>query len=176
MTMTVEERVAFLAEDGHVGVISIEREGRAPLSVPLWYRYDPGGDLWIWIQRGSVKDVALREARRFTLVAQSEEYPYKYVSVEGPVVGDEGAPTREQLLEIIRRYVADEEANFIVDAYESAGQLAYDASVLIRMHPERWLGADHSKAAGVGPGSSAVLSTRRNETIHGEVRALLPTR
>jgi hypothetical protein len=148
MTMTVEERVAFLAEDGHVGVISIEREGSAPLSVPLWYRYEPGGDVWTWIQRGSVKEVALREAQRFTLVAQSEEYFCKYVSVEGPVVGDEGAPTCEQLLGIVRRYVPDDEVIFVVDAYQSAGQLTDDASVLIRMHPERWLGADHSKAAG----------------------------
>ncbi len=93
MTMSPEERSAFLAEDGHVGVIAIEREGRAPLSVPLWYRYVPRGEVWAWIQRGSAKDVALREAKRFTLVAQSEEYPY-------------------------------------------------------RMRPERWLGADHSKAAG----------------------------
>jgi hypothetical protein len=38
--MTRAEREAYLA-DLHVGVISIERAGSAPLTVPIWYDYDP---------------------------------------------------------------------------------------------------------------------------------------
>ena len=41
--MTKEEREAFLA-DLHVGVISIAEEGRGPLTVPIWYSYEPGGE------------------------------------------------------------------------------------------------------------------------------------
>ena len=40
LTMTRSEREAFLAAV-HVGVISIERAGQAPLAVPIWYDYDP---------------------------------------------------------------------------------------------------------------------------------------
>ena len=41
LKMTKEEREAFLA-DLHVGVISIARDGRGPLTVPIWYDYEPG--------------------------------------------------------------------------------------------------------------------------------------
>ena len=44
--MTEEERDAFLA-DLHVGVLSIEQDGRPPLSVPIWYDYAPGVGVWV---------------------------------------------------------------------------------------------------------------------------------
>ena len=43
LVMTVEEREAYLA-DLHVGVVSVAgADGRAPLAVPVWYRYEPAG-------------------------------------------------------------------------------------------------------------------------------------
>ena len=42
LAMTKQEREAFLA-DLHVGVISIDEAGRGPLTVPIWYDYQPGG-------------------------------------------------------------------------------------------------------------------------------------
>ena len=44
-TMTRAEREAFLA-GLHVGVLSIPSDG-APLSAPIWYDYEPGGDIWV---------------------------------------------------------------------------------------------------------------------------------
>jgi nitroimidazol reductase NimA-like FMN-containing flavoprotein (pyridoxamine 5'-phosphate oxidase superfamily) len=44
LAMTPEEREAFRA-DVHVGIISIADEGRGPLTVPIWYAYEPGGEL-----------------------------------------------------------------------------------------------------------------------------------
>jgi nitroimidazol reductase NimA-like FMN-containing flavoprotein (pyridoxamine 5'-phosphate oxidase superfamily) len=44
LTMTKQERETFLA-DAHIGIISIAEEGRGPLTVPIWYAYDAGGDL-----------------------------------------------------------------------------------------------------------------------------------
>ena len=41
LAMTKKEREAFLA-DLHVGVISIEQAGSPPLTVPIWYDYQPG--------------------------------------------------------------------------------------------------------------------------------------
>src|SRR4029453_16252084 len=46
LQMSRAERESFLA-DVHVGVISIEEPGRGPLSVPIWYAYQPGGELWL---------------------------------------------------------------------------------------------------------------------------------
>ena len=43
LSMSRKEREEFLAET-HVGILSVTEEGgRAPLSIPIWYRYEPGG-------------------------------------------------------------------------------------------------------------------------------------
>ena len=84
LTMTRDEREGFLA-DLHVGVISIaEGEGRT-LSAPIWYDYEPGGELWIVTDASSRKGRAIARSGRFSLCAQTEQAPYKYVSVEGPI-------------------------------------------------------------------------------------------
>ena len=84
--MSEHERQEFLA-GVHVGVISIERADGPPLTVPIWYGYEPGGVVWIITGAESVKGRLLDAAGRFSLCAQTEEPPfYKYVSVEGPIV------------------------------------------------------------------------------------------
>ena len=64
--MTKQEREAFLA-DVHVGVISIAEVGRGPLTVPIWYNYEAGGEIRIMTGRESRKEVAAR-ADRFSLL------------------------------------------------------------------------------------------------------------
>ena len=54
LKMTKEEREKFLA-DLHIGIISLARPDRAPLTVPIWYDYEPGGNLWIVTEPGSAK-------------------------------------------------------------------------------------------------------------------------
>jgi hypothetical protein len=88
--MTKEEREAFLA-NVHVGIISISEEGRGPLTVPILHAYDPGGDLRIMTGRESRKGRLLARAGRFSLCVQTENPPYKYVSVEGPIISTEPA-------------------------------------------------------------------------------------
>ncbi|MFC7940793.1 pyridoxamine 5'-phosphate oxidase family protein, partial [Streptomyces sp. NPDC057387] len=39
--------------------VNATEEGRAPLAVPIWYAYEPGGDLWIMTGRDSRKGVAI---------------------------------------------------------------------------------------------------------------------
>ncbi|MEU9691659.1 pyridoxamine 5'-phosphate oxidase family protein [Amycolatopsis japonica] len=137
--MTAEEREAFLSEV-HIGVLAVEREGRAPLAVPVWYDYEPGGELLIWMDGGSVKDKAIKKAGRLSLVAQSETLPYKYVTAEGPVIANDAPPTREQALKIAQRYLSEDEGTKYVD-----GALS-DNSVLVRVRPEKWLSNDQGKA------------------------------
>lgn len=91
------------------------------------------------MERGTVKEKAIRKAGRFSLVAQSEELPYKYVSVEGPVVANDGPPTREQALAIARRYLPEDEAVGYVNGALGEG------SLLVRMRPEKWLSNDQGK-------------------------------
>jgi nitroimidazol reductase NimA-like FMN-containing flavoprotein (pyridoxamine 5'-phosphate oxidase superfamily) len=137
--MTKEEREAFLA-DLHVGVISIAEEGRGPLTVPIWYSYEPGGEIRIITARSSRKGKLLEQAGRFSLCAQAETPPYKYVSVEGPIVAIEGADLERDRRPLARRYFGAQ----LGDSYiENTRDLV--GNVLIRMRPERWLTVDYAK-------------------------------
>ncbi|UOZ08667.1 pyridoxamine 5'-phosphate oxidase family protein [Amycolatopsis sp. WQ 127309] len=136
--MTAVEREAFLS-GVHVGVLAVERAGRAPLAVPVWYDYAPGGELLIWMERDTVKDRAIRAAGRLSLAAQDETPPYRYVTVEGPVIANDEPPTRDQALRIAGRYWPAEQAREYVDS--ALGP----QSVLVRVRPEKWLSNDQSK-------------------------------
>ena len=78
-TMTPAERERYLA-DVHVGVIAVERPERAPLAVPIWYGYEPGGEVLLWTDADSVKHKLIRSAGRFAITVQDEQPPYKYVT------------------------------------------------------------------------------------------------
>ena len=136
--MTRQEREEFLA-GVHVGVVAVDRPGRAPLATPVWYDYAPGGDVLIWTDRGTVKERLFREAGRFSICAQDETLPYRYVTAEGPVADIDRAPTEEEALRITGRYMpADESARWVQD------NLGVN-SLLVRMRPEKWLSADYGK-------------------------------
>jgi nitroimidazol reductase NimA-like FMN-containing flavoprotein (pyridoxamine 5'-phosphate oxidase superfamily) len=139
--MTRQEREKFLAEL-HVGIISIAEDGRGPLTVPVWYAYEPGGELRVLTASASRKGRLLERARRFSLCAQTETPPYRYVSVEGPVVAIAAADVERDLRPLARRYLGAEAG----DAYIAATRDQHADDVLIRMRPERWLTADFGKA------------------------------
>ncbi|MEW6296664.1 MAG: pyridoxamine 5'-phosphate oxidase family protein [Thermodesulfobacteriota bacterium] len=90
-TMTRAEQETFLAEV-HVGILSIPEEGRGPLTVPIRYAYEPGGELWFVTARSSRKGRLLVPGRRVSLCAQDERPPYKYVSIgcDAPYSGVDG--------------------------------------------------------------------------------------
>jgi PPOX class probable F420-dependent enzyme len=136
-TMTSEEREAFLAEK-RVGVIAVERPGRAPLSVPIWYGYEPGGEVLLCTDAGSLKEKLIRAAGRFAITTQVEEPPYRYVTAEGDVTAIEPA-TRDVLEAIAVRYLGAEAGAAFTD--QSFGA----SSLVIRMRPRRWLSTDYSK-------------------------------
>ena len=64
LAMTKQERETFLA-DLHVGIISIPEEGRGPLTVPIWYSYEPGGELRVITPTTSRKAQLLQHAGRY---------------------------------------------------------------------------------------------------------------
>jgi PPOX class probable F420-dependent enzyme len=139
-SMSREEREQFLAEV-HVGVLSVaEPGGRGPLTVPIWYGYQPGGLVSVVTGSGSRKVAAIRAAGRVSMCAQDGRPPYKYVTVEGPAV-IEAADLAERLA-IARRYLGTEGG----DAFIASNPDIDDA--VIRMTPERWLTADFSEESG----------------------------
>ena len=141
VTMSEHERQEFLAAL-HVGVISIERADGPPLTVPIWYSYEPGGLLWVITSPDSLKGRLLTAARRFSLCAQTEDPPfYKYVSVEGPIVDMAPADLEADRRPLARRYFGPE----LGDRYvaDSGGE----ANLKYSMRPTRWWSVDYSKSA-----------------------------
>lgn len=137
MALTMEERERFLAEP-HVAALSVfEHPDRAPLTVPIWYEYEPGGELMVLNAVGSRKGKAMEAAGRFTMMVQRTTPSVRYVSVEGPLTGVEPA-TEEQHRRMAARYLPPErvEEYLAVAAPDIGPQLAY------RMRPQRWLSAD----------------------------------
>jgi len=140
VTMTREEREQFLG-GVHVGVLSVaSADGGSPLTVPVWYSYLPGGTVNVITGGGTRKAAAIRAAGRFSLCAQDERPPYKYVTVEGPVTIEEAS--HDERLALARRYLGPEGGDAYVSANPTGGQ------VVVRMTPERWLSVDYSKVYG----------------------------
>jgi PPOX class probable F420-dependent enzyme len=137
-SMSQAEREEFLAAV-HVGVLSVASgDGRGPLAIPVWYTYQPGGTVNVSTGRSTRKARAIEAAGRFSLCAQDERPPYKYVTVEGPAVIEESnAPER---LELARRYLGTEGGDAFIAANPGS-----DDDVLIRMTPERWLSVDYGQ-------------------------------
>lgn len=89
----------FLA-DLHVAIISIPVKNRGPLTVPIWYAYEPGGAIRLMTFKDSWKARLLKMGLRFGLGVQDENPPYKCVSVEGPVVGIHDADLEQEICPI----------------------------------------------------------------------------
>lgn len=142
LAMTKAEREAFLA-DVHIGVLSIEDPGRGPLAAPVWYAYEPGGEIQIVTDRDSRKGRLLAAGKRVSFVAQTESIPYQYVSVEGPVVAIEPADSRRHTLPIAQRYLGKELGEQYVAA--TGDEREARGSILVRIRPERWLTVDYRK-------------------------------
>lgn len=143
LTMSREERETFLA-DVHVGVLSVSQASRGPLSIPVWYTYTAGGVISVITGGASRKARLIADAGRFSLCAQSETPPYKYVTVEGPVVSTETPVGPEERRAEAYRYLGRE----FGDLYLTATAESSRSSCVIRMLPETWLTADFAKEYG----------------------------
>ncbi|MFF5296024.1 pyridoxamine 5'-phosphate oxidase family protein [Paractinoplanes globisporus] len=137
MALSREEREQFLAEP-HIGALSVvERPDRAPLTVPIWYQYEPGGDLWIATEPGARKMQAIRAAGRFGIMVERSTPTARYVSVQGPVVVIEpGSPERSR--EMAQRYIPPAR----VEEYLEFERTQIGEQVIVHMRPEHWLSSD----------------------------------
>jgi PPOX class probable F420-dependent enzyme len=136
--MTVPEREAFLA-DVRVGMLSVnDDEDRAPLTVPIWYAYDSGLVTFVTGRR-SRKARLIERSGRVSLAVQQETPPYRYVSVEGPVIAVETVDV-EELSRLRERYLGPAAAR---RARERSPE-PDPSEVMVRMRPERWRSEDYT--------------------------------
>jgi Pyridoxamine 5'-phosphate oxidase len=141
LAMTKAQREAFLAET-RPGIISVAEANRGPLTIPIWYSYEPGGVLRMVTGGASRKAALIRKAGRLSLCVQTETAPYKYVSVEGPVTI--GTPDFERdIRAVAHRYLGEQMGEWYVQS--TAAERA--DSILVTLTPARWLTVDYSKMA-----------------------------
>jgi nitroimidazol reductase NimA-like FMN-containing flavoprotein (pyridoxamine 5'-phosphate oxidase superfamily) len=145
--LTDQERQAFLAEP-RVGVLSVASDtDRPPLTVPVWYSYQPGGTIAFFtgtMGQKARKTRLIQKAGVVSLCVQDPEPPYKYVTVEGTLVKTDQPPTAEQMLAVTRRYIPEEQAQGFVNA---ALQDPGESLILFTIRPDRWLTFDFSDDA-----------------------------
>jgi hypothetical protein len=137
MRLSVRERELFLAEP-HIAALSVSAEqGLGPLTIPIWYQYEPGGEAWVLVEAASRKVPLIKAAGRFTLMVDRVVPTTRYVSVEGPVTRI--VPETDELLrEITERYLPPEKAT----AYIKLAKTEFGEQIAIHMRPEHWLSSD----------------------------------
>lgn len=138
LSMNRNEREAFLAQ-AHVGVISIADPARGVVAVPIWYDYDPTVGVWVITDPRSIKGKALHAAGRYAMTVQVSTFPYRYVSVEGPIIEERDTSKERDLRPMAIRYNGKEDGDAYADSYpENIGHVYV-------MRPERWLTQDLTK-------------------------------
>ena len=137
LTMTPAERWTFLTEVPRVCVLSVDAPERAPVSSPIWFSAHDG-NIAFAIGPESRKAELLRRSGRATICVQSEDVPYKYVTVEG-AVENIGRATEAFLREEAVRYLGPDLGDLYIAA--TADEIS-DTWVL---RPERWSSIDYAK-------------------------------
>ena len=140
LAMSKGEREQFLAAQ-RVGIVSVVEPGRGPLALPIWYAYEPGGEVRFLTGTASRKAVLIRQAGRVSLCVQNETPPYQYVSVEGPVAIAEPDYERD-VRPMAYRYLGEQLGDWYLQA--TAEERAR-GTILVRLRPEHWLTADYNK-------------------------------
>lgn len=137
MALSKDEREQFLTEP-HIAALSVSAGAeRGPLTVPIWYQYERGGDPWVLTGAGSRKHRLIEATGYFSLMVERLEPSIRYVAVDGAVASIE--PTTDaELLEMVERYLSPEQ----VQPYIDGAAAQHGASVTIRMRAEHWLSAD----------------------------------
>jgi uncharacterized protein len=139
------EREDFLAQP-HIGVLSVASDSdRPPLTVPVWYAYQPGGNITFFTGtdgRRARKTRLLERAGTLSFCVQRAEHPYKYVTVEGTVIDVERKPSVADVVAIVRRYLPEDAAQGFAEA-----EVANPAGTftLFTVRPDRWLSFDFAE-------------------------------
>jgi len=131
--MAQDEREAFLSEP-HVGVLAVADPDGPPVVSPVWYTYEPGGPVTVLTGRRSRKAALMRQAGQVSLCVQSEAPPYRYVTVEGPLVEVDGPVDPDERRALARRYLGPD----LGDRYVATNDPEKAGIAVYRFTPERW--------------------------------------
>jgi PPOX class probable F420-dependent enzyme len=145
ITMTADERRAFLDEARDLQVASLNADG-TPHLVTMWYVRD-GDDLLFWTYGKSQKVVNVRRDPRIAvLVATGDEYEQlRGVSVNGTatVIDD-----RDEVLAIGERIFEKYWEPITSEDVRAGVHMMGAKRVVIRVTPEKTTSWDHSKLGG----------------------------
>jgi PPOX class probable F420-dependent enzyme len=137
-TMSDEQRDEFLQER-RLGTLAIGRSTKAPLLAPIWYRYTPGGTVDICMSSTSAKAQRLRAEGRASMSVLTEDNPYRYVTVEGPVAVEElGENTYEELLAMSTRYLGKKAGAMYTENFMKNLGSSGSTEAIVRITPENW--------------------------------------
>jgi nitroimidazol reductase NimA-like FMN-containing flavoprotein (pyridoxamine 5'-phosphate oxidase superfamily) len=139
--MTKAEREAFVAAP-RIAVVSIADGDRGPLTAPVWYSYEPGGEIRFVTGRDSLKGKLLSDGVRIGFCVQTETPPYQYVSIEGPVRVEKPDFERDTRAMAVRYLGERGGARYLEgrDPEESA-----ESSIVVILAPEVWRTVDYGK-------------------------------
>jgi hypothetical protein len=140
MAMRPDEREHFLA-GAHVGIVAhgTPTPG-APLASPVWYSYEPGGDVVFVTAARSLKALHLAALGTATFLVQDESPPQRFVGVSGPVSVTTGAES-EVRRTIARRYLPEDAVEGFLSMTPS------DAVATVSLTPTTWWSTDFGKLA-----------------------------
>ncbi|MCH8088525.1 MAG: pyridoxamine 5'-phosphate oxidase family protein, partial [Chloroflexi bacterium] len=97
-----DEAITEFLQEQRIGVLAINREGRPPQLVPVWFVYD-GKDIWLMSEKRVPKITNMRRDPRLSLCVHDSTFPYRAVVVYGTgTLTEENVPERRR--EIARRY------------------------------------------------------------------------
>lgn len=142
--MTPTERETFLAEP-HIGTMSVATgDERPPLTVPLFYGYQPGGELSFFTSSKGQRARKTGLIERFERVSLSVQTapPPRYVTVECSLTDIARPPTIDQMLAVVGRYMPPEQAEGFARA-----EIDFPGSQLVvyTFRIDRWLSADFTE-------------------------------
>jgi PPOX class probable F420-dependent enzyme len=141
--MSRAEREAFLSEL-HLGVFAVANGASGPLAAPVWYGYEPGGDIWFSTGRSSLKAKLIQPGSRVSFVVQDETPPYRYVSVEGPVTLED-CDYERHLRTVAVKYLGPEGGEQYLRGTGGPAHVA--ENVVVRITPETWRTQDYTKVS-----------------------------
>jgi len=130
-SFTPTEAQVFLAET-RVAVLSIPRPDKAPMSSPVWFAYEVGGDIEFIIAETTWKRRLLQLGTPVTITTHDDRWPYRWVSADC-VVADIRPREHVDVLRIAQRYLG-------LTAGEAYAHTRTWPGVCVRLRPQRWLG------------------------------------
>lgn len=134
--MTRQEALDFLSDGTRTGKIATVREDGSPHVVPIWFIID-NGDIVFTTWHESVKLRNLATNSRAALVADLEEPPYAYVSVEGRVtISDDLHELKSYATRIGGRYMGEDRAE------EFGERNGVPGEVVVRIRIDRVIAKD----------------------------------